>query len=119
MIQIIPIAIGVAVVCRIWGARPSTLMRVVEDAAIAVPRGIAKRAGKLKREVKVEYEARLVDRMQERIAGQQAALRRMSRAELAALAKDEARILERAEQLRTKREARRAKRAPAEHHATS
>lgn len=106
MIPLAPIAAGVAL-CVIWRARPSTLLRVVEDTTIAVPKAIAKRAKRFKADLKIEYEARLINKLQEKISIEAATLRNMSEADRQALAKQQALIFARAEQLRVERDAKR------------
>lgn len=100
MLQLIA---GTAVVCYIWKARPSTLLRIVEDAAIRAPKAVAQKAKRFGKAVHIEYEARMIDRAQAAIAKEQAKLRSLSPEELKALARDQETIFARAEQLAAQR----------------
>lgn len=114
MIPLAPIIAGVAL-CAIWRARPSTLLRVVEDAAIAAPKAVAKRVTNFGKNIDIEYQARMLDRMKRRIHKQQMALRDMSPAQRAELARNEAAVFARAEELQAQREGQEAKRSRASH----
>lgn len=83
--------------------RPSTLMRLTEDTIISLPKSVARRAKRFGKAVHIEYEARMIDRAQHAIAKEQARLRSLSPDELKALARDQAVIFERAEQLAAQR----------------
>lgn len=96
-------AVGVGV-CLLVRARPSTLVRVVEDAAIKAPKNVARRAKRIKHDVTIEYKARQIDKLQRAVAVEAATLRAMSDEQRAALAADEAAIFRRAEELRAQRE---------------
>lgn len=79
--------------------RISTLLRVVEDTAIAAGSGIARRTKDIARATSVEYQARTLARAQRRVAEQQKLWRNMSKEERAAAARDEAIIQSRAAEL--------------------
>ena len=102
MLQLI---VGTGLVCYIWKCRPSTALRVIEDTALKVPKAIGRKARSAKHAIKQEYRARMLVKMQETISNEQLALRAMSPAQLKQLAKDQAEVFARAEELRAEREA--------------
>jgi hypothetical protein len=119
-----PLAVKAAIVTATIGAcacvalksRPSTLIRVAEDASIKVgkvvgsaPLAVVRGTKRLAHETTLEYRARQIDKLQQAVTRQAAELRDMEPEARAKLAADEAAIFRRAEELRAKREAKQGK----------
>ena len=79
--------------------RISTIIRVIEDTAVAAGTGIAQRTKSVANATRVEYQARTLARAQRRVVEQQKLWRGMSKEERAAAARDEAIIQARAAEL--------------------
>jgi hypothetical protein len=79
--------------------RISTIIRVIEDTAVAAGNGIAQRTKSVANATRVEYQARTLARAQRRVVEQQKLWRGMSKEERAAAARDEAIIQARAAEL--------------------
>ena len=79
--------------------RISTIIRVIEDTAVAAGTGIARRTKSAAHATSVEYQARMLARAQRRVVEQQKLWRGMSKEERAAAARDEAIIQARAAEL--------------------
>jgi len=95
---------GSAVGIVLLKARPSTLLRVAEDATIGAASTVTNGARKLGNAVRIEYRARQLDAAKRAISKEAAKLRDLSPAQRAALAADEAAIIDRAEELAAKRD---------------
>ena len=105
-----------ACACVALKSRPSTLIRVAEDASIKVgkvvggaPLAVARSAKRVARETSLEYRARQIDKLQQAVTRQAADLRAMSPEDRAKLAADEAAIFRRVDELRMAREAKQSK----------
>lgn len=105
-IPLIPAAIaGVAVVGGMVASklRPSHIVRSVEDGVLAASSKVANGTKNAVRAVRVEYNAREIDKMQRKVEKLAVKVRQMDPEERAQLAAEEAAILARAEELRTSR----------------
>lgn len=98
--------VGSAVGLVLIKSRPSTMLRVAEDATIGAASRVTEGAAKLGNAVRIEYRARQLAAAKQAIVKQAAELRGLSPAQREALARDEAAIIERAEELSAKREGR-------------
>lgn len=107
-LPLVPLAVA-AGVCAIWRARPSTIIRVVEDVIVDSSVAVARSAKRTTRSVRLEYNARLINKLQEKIAVEAIHLRSMPEDERAALAAEQAAIFRRAEELRAQRAAKQAR----------
>ena len=112
---IVTVTVG-ACACVVLKSRPSTLIRVAEDASIkagkavaAAPMNLVRGAKRLGHETSLEYRARQIDLLQQAVVTQAVELRNMAPEKRAQMASDEARVFARAEELRAKREGRQAK----------
>lgn len=113
----IGIAVGIAGIASFAllrvGQRPSTLIRIGEDAVVGVAQGATNKTRSAARAVKREYTARKIARMQQELRAQAEALSAMTAGEVAVFAADQAAINARvAELLGAKPAAKKAK-APA------
>lgn len=105
----IPLIAGAAVLAVI---RPSNVIRAAENVVIGTGKLVGKGATatwsgakRATHATRVEYKARQIDRARESLAVEAEAVRNMSEAELAELAREQSAILARAEELRAQREA--------------
>lgn len=80
-------------------ARPSTLLRIGEDAVVAVPRGVARRTKNAVHSAKIEYSARQVASARKKLAKQLTALASADPSTIAALQHDQALIAARVAEL--------------------
>lgn len=96
-------------------ARPSTLMRVTEDAVVSVPKSVARRTADIVHSAKIEYSARQIAAARRKLAKQLAYIQSADPDTLAALQHDQNLIAMRVAELTgapvdaPKRAARRAK----------
>lgn len=97
------IGAGVAVIGAVslltGTARPSTLLRIGEDAVVAVPKSVARGAKNLAHSAKVEYSARQIASARKKLAKQLALINEADPATLAALQHDQTLIAARVDQL--------------------
>lgn len=96
------IALGIA--CVALRARPSTIIRLGEDGLLNTTRRIGDKARSAKNAVRREYRARMLDAASRQLERDMAMMRKLSPKQRDALAKDEAAIFARAEELREQRE---------------
>lgn len=85
--------------------RISTVVRLVEDGVVGTARAVKRTAKKFGHEYSVEYNARIIDKLQRRISIEAATLQAMSDAQRAKLAKDQGEVFARVEELRLARKA--------------
>lgn len=97
----IPLIVGAAIGCIITKTRPSTVVRLGEDAVVFVGR----KASGLVRSTKLEYKARMYAKATEAIHKADQHFENMSAAQRKQATKDEAAILARAAELVAERRA--------------
>ena len=80
-------------------ARPSTILRITEDAVVAVPRGVARRTASAVHSAKIEYSARQIASARTKLAKQLVTLQTADPDTLAALQRDQDLIAQRVAEL--------------------
>ena len=95
--------LGVA--CAITKVRPSTLIRVAEDGVVNLAQGAKRKVRSAKNKVSVEYNARMIDKLQRRVEADMSAIAEMTVEQRREVEKQQAAVFARANELRAKREA--------------